>query len=357
MTAPAERGTTTVADRAVRRIAERAAGEALLPGDVRVTHGSVSVQGRRARVAVDVALPYPAALDEAGSRIQRRVTDRTAELTGLTVPEARVRIRDLPARPAAPTTGDAAGHPPQDGAATVAAPAGNTPGLRTPHRTWAQRRIPVALLGLAAAAACALLLYDVVQVHAAHHAPARWRTGLVDWLAGHGPGDTAVTAGGAVAAVAGLWLLLLALSPGARKLLPMVPPGRDLRAALERAAVAVLVRDAVAAVPGVTRVRTRVGRHRVTVRARLGFGDRDTARREVKEAAACTLTGCGLARPLRLRTTVTPEPHWQHGSGADHTGADHTPAPPPVAGEAPTPGATTPDSPTREGTGPDEPTP
>ncbi|NDZ83949.1 hypothetical protein G3I19_36675 [Streptomyces sp. SID10853] len=163
----------------------------------------------------------------------------------------------------------------------------------------------------------------------------------------------------------------------------MVPHAPALRAVLERAAVAVLVRDAVAAVPGVTRVRTRVGRHRVTVRARLGFGDRATARREVEEAAAGTLTGCGLARPLRLRTTVTPEPHWQHGARADLT-----PERPPAAGETTAsagPADRPPDarpatepaasgatasasltasgspmaggSPTREGTGSDEPTP
>ncbi|MET9530765.1 DUF6286 domain-containing protein [Streptomyces sp. NPDC006649] len=343
VTAPAERGTTTVSDRAVRRIAERAAGEALPPGDVRVTHGTVTVQGRRAQVAVDVALPYPAPLDEAGSLIQRRVTDRTAELTGLTVPDARIRIRALSVRTAVtedvsgrtPVTENATGRATGDGSGTAApVESTSTRKPRAAHRPWAQRRVPAALLGLLAAAGCGLLLYDVIRVHATDRAPARWRTGLVDWLAGHGPGDSVVTAGGAVAVLAGLWLLLLALTPGARKLLPMTPPATELRAVLERPAVAVLVRDAVAAVPGVTRVRTRVGRRRVTVRARLGFGERHTARREVTEAATRALTGCGLARPLRLHTTVTPEPHW-HG----------------------TPRAHTPGSPSREGTASDEPTP
>ncbi|MFE2378723.1 DUF6286 domain-containing Asp23/Gls24 family envelope stress response protein [Streptomyces sp. NPDC059398] len=352
MTAPAERGTLTVADRAVRRIAERAAGEALPPGDARVTRGSVTVQGRRAQVAVDVALPYPAPLDDAGSRIQRRVTDRTAALTGLAVPDARIHIRALPARTTVTSEpGDAAGHQPH---------LPNRPHhSHRPHRPWAERRIPAALLGLTAAAGCGLLLYDVVQVHAAHRAPARWRTGLLDQLAGHGPGDTVVTAVGAVAAVAGLWLLLLALTPGARRVLPMTPLSPELHAVLERRAVAVLVRDAVAAVPGITRVRTRVGRRRVTVRARLGFGDRATARREVTEAVTGTLTRCGLARPLRPHTRVTPAPHWQDTPPPQGPAPQPRPGKPPAAPapDAHTPTPAAPDTLPLKEAASDEPTP
>ncbi len=96
-TPAAERGHDDGGERAVRRIAERAATEALAPGEVEVRRGSAVVRGRRAEVGVTVALPYPAVLDEAGERVRSHVADRTARLTGLAVPSARVR-RPRPAR-------------------------------------------------------------------------------------------------------------------------------------------------------------------------------------------------------------------------------------------------------------------
>ncbi|MEU1026257.1 DEAD/DEAH box helicase, partial [Streptomyces sp. NPDC005904] len=87
----ADRGATTVAERAVRRIAERAATEALPPGEVQAARGAAAVRGRRARVSVAVTLPYPTVLDDAGERVRSHVADRTAGLTGLVVPSARVR--------------------------------------------------------------------------------------------------------------------------------------------------------------------------------------------------------------------------------------------------------------------------
>ncbi|MZD54952.1 DEAD/DEAH box helicase, partial [Streptomyces sp. SID5606] len=101
--APAERGRTVVADRAVRRIAERAAAEADLGGRrARVTDGTATVQGGRADVRVDVLLPYPAALGETGERVRGRMADRVAELSGLTVRTATVRVQALAADRAAP---------------------------------------------------------------------------------------------------------------------------------------------------------------------------------------------------------------------------------------------------------------
>ncbi|MYS53363.1 DEAD/DEAH box helicase, partial [Streptomyces sp. SID6013] len=92
-----------VADRAVRRIAERAAAETDLAGRrARVTHGSAVVHGRRADVSVDVRLPYPAVLGEAGEKVRGRMADRVAELSGLTVREATVRVQSLSPDRAAP---------------------------------------------------------------------------------------------------------------------------------------------------------------------------------------------------------------------------------------------------------------
>ncbi|MFH8486986.1 DUF6286 domain-containing Asp23/Gls24 family envelope stress response protein [Streptomyces longisporoflavus] len=317
MTAPAaERGTTTVADRAVRRIAQRAATEAPVPGGVEAGRGSATVRGRRAEVAVTVTLPYPAVLDEAGERVRAHVAERTARLTGLTVSSARIRVRGLSPRersagmraaPSADTGGT-------DTGATKTAATGA--GRGRARRPWSQRRLPVAVLALAAAAAFGLLLYDMVSVHAAGHAPARWRVRTMEWLATHGPDvPDGGTVPGLLAALAvfalGVWLLVLAVTPGRRGRLPMEPPLPGMRAVLERRAVAVLLRDAVTDVPGVSRVTVRVGRRRARVRARLAFGEPDRARRAVREAAGAATAGLGLAAPPRLRVRLRTEPTWR----------------------------------------------
>lgn len=297
--APADRGRTVVADRAVRRIAERAAGEADLAGRrAQVVHGTATVDGRRADVSVDVRLPYPAVLGETGERVRGRMADRVAELSGLSVRAATVRVQAL-------TTDRAATPPPP--AADRERPSGRA------RRPWSPRRAPAALVSLTAAAVCAVLLYDVLSVHLADRRPAAWRTGAVDWLATHGPGDGPVVAGGAVAALLGAWLLWLAATPGLRGVLPMAPASghRRQRAVLERSAAAELLRDAATAVPGVTDVRVRCGRRRVRLRARLGFGDRPAAHAAVRAAADSTLASMGLTRPLKSRVTLRTEPYWR----------------------------------------------
>ncbi|WP_181860979.1 DUF6286 domain-containing Asp23/Gls24 family envelope stress response protein [Streptomyces diacarni] len=317
MIEPGRRGSTTVADRAVRRIAQRAAAEALPEGQVEVTGTSASVQGQRTHVAVDVTLPYPTALEETSSRVQQHLTQGTAWLTGLTVTKARVRVGTLASRPAA----DRLTRQPAD---TPEEP--STAPRRRAARPWSQRSVPMALLILLGLLACAVLLADVVSVHASGRSPSPWRRDLVEWLSGHGPGDASVTVGGAVAAVAGLWLAWLALTPGLRRLLPASPPGQRTHVTLERSSVAVLVRDAVSTVEGVARVAVRCGRRRVRVRAAVSFGERVAAREAARGAAAEALRGCGLARPPRLRVTVRPEPHWRP-PGETPTPAGSPPAP------------------------------
>ncbi|MEU7645093.1 DUF6286 domain-containing Asp23/Gls24 family envelope stress response protein [Streptomyces huasconensis] len=317
-TPAAERGTTTVAERAVRRIAERAATEALAPGEVEVRRGSAVVRGRRAEVGVTVALPYPAVLDEAGERVRSHVADRTARLTGLAVPSARVRVRELRVRVREEAEATAAGPPAayeavaaesEQAAEQVVEPTG---GSRA-RRPWSPRRFPVAVLAFGGAAVCGLFLYDVVSVHAAGRPPARWRGRLTEWLTTHGP-DSGTWPGAALAAAVfllGVWLLVLALTPGRRRALPMAGPAAGVRAVLDRRAVAALLRDAVAELPGLTRVRVGVGRRRARVRAGLAFGDLESARRTVAETAEEALAACGLARPPRLRVRVRAEPAWR----------------------------------------------
>ncbi|WP_427921556.1 DUF6286 domain-containing protein [Streptomyces sp. cg40] len=320
MTAAAQRGTTAVSDKAVRKIAERAAAEALADRGATavrgIAKGSAGVRGRRADVAVEVALPYPAPVAEAVRGLQEHVGSRTRQLTGLDVTRPRVGVTALTPLPADGTATARKGTP--DHASTAA-----TGGTRAPRRRWSQRRLPMALVALAAAAAAGALAFDMVMVHTAHRPAAGWRTGILHRAAEHGPGEPGVVVGcGAVAAL-GLLLIVAALTPGHRGLLTVACDPR-LGAVVDRRAVAALVRDAVAATAGIGAVTVRVRRHRVAVRARLAFGDRTTARDEAREAARRTLEDCRLRRVPRLRVTVRPQPSW-----------DPATPPAPDGGEAP----------------------
>ncbi|MFE9433567.1 DUF6286 domain-containing Asp23/Gls24 family envelope stress response protein [Streptomyces sp. NPDC006640] len=297
MTDAAVRGTTTVSEKAVRKIAERAAAEAL-PGFARPSaRGAASVRGRRAVVSLGVTLPYPAPLASTAERVERHVTDRTGRLTGLRLEPARVTVTGLtgPARPSAPPLAK----PPASG--------------RAPRRPWSARRVPVVGLALAAALVCGAAAVDVLRVHVAGHPAAAWRTDLLDTLERRGPADLPV-AFGIVLAAAGLWLCVLALTPGRRGLLGAASPG--LHAAVDRTAVASVIRDAVADVPGTDTVRVRVGRRRARVRVALAFGERDAATEAAVAAAHRAMDACALRRAPRLRVTVRPAPTWQPpGSG------------------------------------------
>ncbi|MCQ4206918.1 DUF6286 domain-containing protein [Streptomyces longispororuber] len=306
MTAAAERGTTTLSDRAVRKIARRAAGEAE-PVLAASAESSATVRGRRADVAVKLALPFPAPLPQTVQRVQDHVTRRTHELTGLHVGPTRVQVDGLlPVQTSRTTTTPAA--------ADDAVPA-REPGPRTPMRWWSPRRLPMALLALAAATACGALAYDMVLVHLAHRSAASWRTEVVSRLGRHGPDDTVVGIGAGTLAALGILMVALAVSPGRRGLLTVVTSTAQVRAAVDRKAVALLVRDAVEDVPGISTATVRAGRRRLMVRAQLAFGERETGRSAVAAAARRALDSCGLRRPPRLRVRVRPDSTWASAEG------------------------------------------
>jgi uncharacterized alkaline shock family protein YloU len=314
--AASQRGTTAVSQRAVRRIAERATAEAL-PG--RAARATAAVRGRRAEVSLGVTLPYPSPLADAVLNIQRHVLDRTRELTGLDVPTARVNVTSLA--------------PPRYSRAPVSPPE-ETNSPSTPRRWWSGRRTPTALLTTSAALACGALAVDLIQVHTAHHAAAAWRVSAVHWLSGHGPGDPAVVIAGGLTALLGVWMIVLAVTPGLRHRSTVRTAAGRVDAAVDRSAVRSLVRDAVGDVPGITAVRVRVRRGRITVRARLAFGDRAEASAAVTTATRAAVSSCRLRREPRVRITVTPEPVWQPPTAPD---APSVPSAPPVP-----PGPTTP---------------
>ncbi|GAU68464.1 Syd protein [Streptomyces sp. NBRC 110611] len=170
-------------------------------------------------------------------------------------------------------------------------------------RFWSARRVPAAMLALVLLAAAGLLLYDVASVRA--HRPAMaWRRRLARELAVRHLDDPWVLAVAASAMLLGVWLIVLAVTPGLRRVLPMRPVAADLRAGLDRPAAALVLRDRAMEVAGVQSVRMRVGRRRATAHAVCHFRPLDEVRADLDSALGEGLRQLGLARPLGLTVHV-----------------------------------------------------
>ncbi|WP_435226341.1 DUF6286 domain-containing Asp23/Gls24 family envelope stress response protein [Streptomyces sp. Tue6028] len=324
MTTAAQRGSTAVSDKAVRRIAERAATEALPAHRLPAARGSATVPGRRAEVALAVTLPYPVPLARTVRHVQEHVAGRTRQLTGLDVPTPRVTVIALSPVRATPAAVSLV-----KGPATAADRSAVDPSAvgRTPRRWWSPRRLPTAVLTLSAALSCGALAVDLILVHTGHQPPSDWRTSALDRLSRHGPADA-----GAGGALLGLWLLTMAVAPGHRNLLTMTAPAARRHLAVDRSAVAALMRNAVSGTQGTGGVKVRVGRRSVTVRAGLAFGDSARAQADVTSAARRVLTSCALRRTPRPRVRVRPEAVWTPPETGKLTAAPADTGRPPTAG-------------------------
>jgi hypothetical protein len=175
-------------------------------------------------------------------------------------------------------------------------------GHRT-HRPWSARRLPSALVASVILVAAVAALVDVVAVRAGRPAAA-WRRHLADALATRPVDDVWMLTGAAVAAAVGIWLIVLALTPGLRHWLPLRSPAPWLRSSLDRSGAADLLRDAAMRVPGVSKARVRVRRHRVKARADVRF----RAPQQVKDDLTAVLDEerdrLALARPPRIVVRV-----------------------------------------------------
>jgi hypothetical protein len=179
---------------------------------------------------------------------------------------------------------------------------------RSARRFWSARRIPAALVALLSVAAIGLLLYDVVSVRAGRSAM-RWRRRLAEELATRPLDDIWVIVGAAVAMALGLWLFLLAVTPGLRRLLPMrqptgIPGAEEVRAGLDRRAAALVLRDRAVQVPGVQSARVAVGRRKVKARARAHFRDLEEVRADLDATLGEAVASLGLARQPTLTVRV-----------------------------------------------------
>ncbi|MFD7980412.1 DUF6286 domain-containing protein [Streptomyces sp. NPDC059071] len=178
---------------------------------------------------------------------------------------------------------------------------------RPVRRFWAVRRIPAAILAVVVLGGAGLLLYDVAAVRAEHSAMA-WRRSLADGLATRPLDDVWVLLGAAVAAVLGIWLLVLALTPGLRAVLPMRREHADVRAGLDREAAGLALRDRAMEVSGVQSVKVRTGRAKVRVRAVSHFRELDEVRADLETVLAGGIDELGLAHPPALTVRVARPP-------------------------------------------------
>ncbi|MEU7198801.1 DUF6286 domain-containing protein [Streptomyces sp. NPDC045470] len=198
--------------------------------------------------------------------------------------------------------------PPDGPGHTGPADTGRTPREETDgggraRRFWAARRVPSTLVALVVLGAAGLLLYDVAAVRADRPAMA-WRKRLATELATRHLDDVWVLAGAAVAVALGIWLLVLALTPGLRGVLPMRRTTPDVRGGLDRAAAALVLRDRAMEVPGVQSVRVAVGRRRAKARAVSHFRELDEVRSDLNTALGDGLRQLGLARRPALSVRV-----------------------------------------------------
>ncbi|MDT9696103.1 DUF6286 domain-containing protein [Streptomyces sp. P17] len=170
-------------------------------------------------------------------------------------------------------------------------------------RFWSARRVPAGIVALLLLALVGLFLYDIAAVRADRPAMA-WRRELARQLAERPLDDAWVLVGAGVAAALGLWLVVLAVTPGLRSLLPMRRTHADVRAGLDREAAALVLRDRAMEISGVQSARVRMGRKRADIRAVSHFRDLDDVRADLDATLADAIHGLGLSRPPALSVHV-----------------------------------------------------
>ncbi|WP_413115118.1 DUF6286 domain-containing protein [Streptomyces sp. CY1] len=197
------------------------------------------------------------------------------------------------------------------------------------RRFWSVRRVPAGIVALVIAAVSGLLLYDVAAVRSGRPAM-RWREWLADELASRPLDDAWIMGGAAALAALGVLMVVLALAPGLRGLLPMRPPGTGtgtgaeaevgagpgkgveagagtggaVRAGIDRTSAGLVLRDRAMEVPGVRSARVDVGRRRVRARALAHFRDLDEVRADLDAALHEGIRQLGLARRPALSVRV-----------------------------------------------------
>lgn len=175
--------------------------------------------------------------------------------------------------------------------------------VRAP-RFWSSRRVPAALTAAAILGLSGLFLYDVASVRADRKAMS-WRRTLADELATRHLDNVWIIVGACVCAALGLWLIVLAVTPGERGVLPMARRGpAGVRAGLDRHAAELVLRDRAMEVSGVRWARVAVSRRRISARATSHFRELTEVRQDLTVALEQAVRQLGLAKPPHLSVQV-----------------------------------------------------
>ncbi|MFE0601496.1 DUF6286 domain-containing protein [Streptomyces sp. NPDC058892] len=276
-----------MSDRVAAKIARQACAEIAVPAGGHVLRSTASRTGRSVEVTVDVDLPLtpPDGINRM-AHLHDHLVGRTRHLTGLDVEPAYIRVRKLTAEPGRPGS-----------EAAVPAPF-------TGRRPWSRRGTAAAGLGAAAAVVSVLLLWTVCHRYAPGLPPPPWKQAeeLARTSASHSFVRPAVAL---AAAVAGGWLILLALTPGHRRTSALgCPQPVPVLARMTRKHAARRVLAAVAEVPGLRVRSVRFTTRKITVRARAAFGRPPELRQATAEVLSRTVESMGLAGEPEVRLVL-----------------------------------------------------
>jgi Family of unknown function (DUF6286) len=175
------------------------------------------------------------------------------------------------------------------------------------HRPWGARRVTAAVAALVILLVAGCLLFETVWERTGN-SPTVWWSSVSSGLANRPVDDSWILAGASLAVALGFWLIVLAVTPGMRRGLPLrVPSGGagPMSAAVDRAGAALVLRDAAMRVPGVGAARVTVRRRRVKVVADVGFRELQDVKTEVTGAVHREeRERLALARAPRLKVRV-----------------------------------------------------
>ncbi|MGC0415003.1 DUF6286 domain-containing protein [Embleya sp. AB8] len=172
------------------------------------------------------------------------------------------------------------------------------------RRAWATRGLPAGLVALLAVGLAGTALY-IGATAKIDRAP-RWSRDLLERAQTHVWRDDWTIAAGLIAAVLGLWLIVLAVTPGRRNLLRLRSPGDAMTVYMTRRTAASFLRHTALASSGVLDARVRMGRRKAVLRVDYHFRDPDELHDELLERLEERAMALTLARVPRVDLRLQP---------------------------------------------------
>lgn len=167
-----------------------------------------------------------------------------------------------------------------------------------------RRSVPATIVGLMLLVAAVVVAVSCIQLIAGSPPLVAFST-LAELGSDTTWNDARVLAAGGVLSLVGLVLLACGLLPGRPQVLALAPGDDHTAAGISRRSLVGDLTSHARRADGITDARVRVGARTVTVNARTPLRDRSGLPERVRELVADRLDDINLARPARLRVTVT----------------------------------------------------